>query len=360
MAKQWYPLLTKIALLVYCLIIALQSSGGEGTVLSLFIATAFSFGVQNVKDARLKCVCIAAFFLTPFALGPCLFFIPLLVMDAVYLLVSQVSAFALVPLLLLRPGTREALLLLPGAVFAVLFALSARWIEELSKAVLKTRDAAEGETLTLRRENKALADRQDAELYAATLKERNRIAREIHDNVGHLLTRSILMVGALRTVNQDAALAEPLSQIDTALNEAMNEVRKSVHDLHDDSVDLEASAGIIVNAFTFCPVSFDYSCGRDVPADVKYCFLAVLKEALSNVAKHSGATRVRVSMVEHPAMYRLTIEDNGTVRKYTDEDGAEPDEGIGLSNMRARVKALNGTIRFSEEDGFRIFISIPA
>ena len=45
-------------------------------------------------------------------------------------------------------------------------------------------------------------EKQDTEIYLATLKERNRIAREIHDNVGHMLSRSILMVGALKTVNQ--------------------------------------------------------------------------------------------------------------------------------------------------------------
>ena len=44
---------------------------------------------------------------------------------------------------------------------------------------------------------------QDYEIYLATLKERNRIAREIHDNVGHMLTRSILQLGALSVINKD-------------------------------------------------------------------------------------------------------------------------------------------------------------
>ena len=50
---------------------------------------------------------------------------------------------------------------------------------------------------------------QDYEIHLATLKERNRIAREIHDNVGHLLSRSLLQTGALQVMNHDKALDAP-------------------------------------------------------------------------------------------------------------------------------------------------------
>ncbi len=55
-------------------------------------------------------------------------------------------------------------------------------------------DSSEERTLLLSQKNKALQEKQDYEIYNATLKERNRIAREIHDNVGHVLSRSILMM----------------------------------------------------------------------------------------------------------------------------------------------------------------------
>ena len=80
---------------------------------------------------------------------------------------------------------------------------------------------------------------QDYEIYLATLKERNRIAREIHDNVGHMLTRSILQLGALSVINKDETVGEAINDLSGTLNTAMTSIRSSVHDLHDDSIALK-------------------------------------------------------------------------------------------------------------------------
>lgn len=62
--------------------------------------------------------------------------------------------------------------------------------------IRRIKDDSEERTLLLAEKNKALQEKQNYEIYAATLRERNRIAREIHDNVGHLLSRTILLTGA--------------------------------------------------------------------------------------------------------------------------------------------------------------------
>ena len=85
-------------------------------------------------------------------------------------------------------------------------------------------------------QKKALAEKQNSEIYAATLRERNRIAREIHDNVGHVLSRTILLTGAARAINKDQNLDSLLKGLDNSLNSAMDSIRSSVHDLHDDAV----------------------------------------------------------------------------------------------------------------------------
>ena len=64
--------------------------------------------------------------------------------------------------------------------------------------------------------------KQDYEIYAATLRERNRIAREIHDNVGHVLSRSILMTAACKTINKNDFLDPLLGNLEESLNGAMN------------------------------------------------------------------------------------------------------------------------------------------
>ena len=132
------------------------------------------------------------------------------------------------------------------------------------------RDDSEEHTLLLSEKNKALLEKQDYEIYAATLRERNRIAREIHDNVGHVLSRSILMTAACKTINKNDSLDPLLGNLEESLNGAMNSIRSSVHDLHDDAIDLEDAIKRLVKDFTFCPVNLTYDMSRHIPREVKY------------------------------------------------------------------------------------------
>lgn len=224
----------------------------------------------------------------------------------------------------------------------------------LQKNFRKTRDDSTELNLLLKEKNHTLIEKQDAQVYAATLKERNRIAREIHDNVGHVLSRSILMVGALKAINQQETMSQPLSDLSDTLSDGMNRIRESVHDLHDDVVNLKESLETLIDDFDFCPLEFTYDVSLHVPKDVKYSFITITKEALSNVIKHSNATKVLLQVHEHPSMYQLIIHDNGTkVTSYEDTDG------IGLTNMKDRIHALHGNIQFSNNQGFQIFITIP-
>ena len=114
-------------------------------------------------------------------------------------------------------------------------------------------------------------------------------------------------------------------------------------------------------------LTVDYDMSPEIPRNVKYCFIAAVKEAMSNIAKHSDADKISVILREHPAFYQLTVEDNGMVGRkgqngpLWEEEVVRMDgkEGIGLFNMKERVQALGGTFRIHTEKGFVIFISIP-
>lgn len=255
------------------------------------------------------------------------------------------------------------------------FILQYRTAEYLAHdiAFKKSRDDSTELNLLLKQKNQFLLEKQDYEIYTATLKERNRIAREIHDNVGHLLSRSILMTGAAKTLNRDPALSSFLEQLEDTLNTAMTGVRESVHDLHDDSIDLRGVLSELTEGFTFCPVQFNYDMGPEIPRAVKYSFIAIVKEALTNIMKHSDATKVLLSLHEHPGIYQLIIEDNGSPSPGISCDmqsdppsnsQSDPLEcfsgsGMGLANMRDRVATLHGTIQIQTQKGFRIFITVP-
>lgn len=198
----------------------------------------------------------------------------------------------------------------------------------------------------------------------ATLKERNRIAREIHDNVGHMLSRSILQVGALLAVYKDEQLKEQLGSVRETLGLAMNNIRESVHDLHDDSVDLnQAVLEVLGPIRADYEVIYRYDMEKNIPRNVKYCFLSAVKEAISNTMRHSDADRIEIVMVEHPVIFQLKIEDNGTTGEsgaFQKADGELLDgSGMGLSNMRTHVEGMHGIFHVSRDGGFRIFISVP-
>lgn len=245
------------------------------------------------------------------------------------------------------------LFLIPGCATAFLLWRKTVLYHRLDSQYRRTQDDSKELTLLLKEKNRTLLKNQDHEIYTATLKERNRIAREIHDHVGHMLSCSILMTGAMKTVNTDLTLGSALNQLEATLNTAMDNIRQSVHNLHDESVNLKDTLERLAASHTTCSVSLEYDMGSEVPVSVKYCLIAIVKEGLHNIARHSDADNAWIVLREHPALYQLSISDNGTPKKQP----ARP--GLGLENMRERTHFLGGTMQIYTEKGFQIFITLP-
>lgn len=282
-------------------------------------------------------------------------FLPLLFYELAVSLHHTFFIFAagLLPVLSFReePARLSWTVLLLFLIAWLLARKTARLLE-LEQEFRLLRDSSAEYHLLLQQKNRELIEKQNHEIHIATLKERNRIAREIHDNVGHMLSRSILQSGALSAINCQENLKEPLKELSSTLSLAMTSVRESVHDLHDDSIDLEASVSGLISDFPDYQISLNYDMGPFVPAQVKYCFISVIKEALSNTARHSNGREISIILREHPSLYQLMVKDNGT-------NARTGSSGIGISNMQERVKNLNGNFSISTEKGFRIFVSLP-
>lgn len=208
----------------------------------------------------------------------------------------------------------------------------------------------------LRLQNRDLLEKQDYEISNATLNERNRIAREIHDTVGHLLSSSILQIGALLAICKEESTKESLTNIKNTLSSGMDSIRSSIHNIHEDSLDLQSKLEELVHNFTFCKTVFSYHVNHDFPMKAKYSILFIVKEALSNVMKHSNATLVSITVSELPGLYQIIIHDNGTQNAQT---GSHDSSGIGLQSMIERVDTLGGNFYTDARDGFKIFISLP-
>lgn len=217
----------------------------------------------------------------------------------------------------------------------------------------------------LESKNQTLLENKDYEVSLATLNERNRISKELHDNIGHLLSRSLLMLGALLTISKDKDLSEGLSLLKDNISDGMTNVRNSIHNMHDESIDLYTSLETMTKEFTFSNIKFEYDLKNNMNSKLKYSIIAIIKEGLSNIIKHSNCNNVTLILREHPAMYQLILSDNGIISSKTQLklerilQGQGQNDSMGIQNIIDRTKAFQGNINFNFDQGFRIFISIP-
>ena len=307
------------------------------------------------KWAYVTLLC-AAYTLLCFFIFEFVIFLPLIAYDFISLekRVLRFMWIIALPVCFVSAGWRMTAVVVFSAAAAVMLHFRTTSQMKTQTDFFALTDDAKERAELLEHKNRELMEKQDYEVRLATLAERNRIAREIHDNVGHLLTRSILQIDALRvTCSSDSTVTNELEMIKSTMTDAMDSIRSSVHDLHDESISLKTQLEKLIEGFKFCPVRLRYDADY-LPTDFRVCFSAVSKEALSNIARHSNATEAAITVTEHPAFCQLVIWDNGTK-----QEKPIAVRGIGLENMAQRVNALGGIFRTDNENGFRIFISIP-
>lgn len=268
------------------------------------------------------------------------------------------------------------------SLLACLLSVRSGQAERMRRDNRRIRDALQERSLLLEAKNRDLLERQDYEVELATLAERARIAREIHDNVGHQLTRAKLQADALSVVHAgDKDVAAAFLGVGETIEEALQLVRASVHALREDSVDLAAQMRKAVDAVAAdsgVTVMLDVST-ENPPANVASCFVAVTRESVSNALRHAhGMTKVEVRCLEHPSLWQLVIKNDGQAAGgaaarageaagpaacggFPGKAVTEVREGMGISSMRERITALGGSFSAGplEDGGWRVFASVP-
>lgn len=258
--------------------------------------------------------------------------------------------------------TRALLLTAILSVAATLLSLRTAQLEREQERMRRTRDELQERALALEARNRDLADRQDYEVELATLAERARIAREIHDNVGHQLTRASLQTEALRVVHaNEPGVAADFADVKRTVDEALQLVRASVHALNDNAANLSVQLERIVKGARSDggPQIELEVLAEHAPANVANCFAAILREALSNTIRHAHAQAVTVRCMEHPSFYQLIVTDDGA--SSTPANSRNAAEGMGLGSMRERVEALGGTFTAGPRagaPGWRVFATV--
>lgn len=198
----------------------------------------------------------------------------------------------------------------------------------------------------------------------ATLQERNRVAREIHDSLGHALTaQTILLENALLFLPPKADRAKDYLRTATeSAYQALREVSKSVSTLRTDSRQY-APLGQTIPALMqdICQPAQIASSHRvelpdGLPDDVSLALFRIVQEALTNTVKHSQAQGVQVKLVAKSNRLHLQVLDNGK-----GFDPSKNTSGFGLRGMRERTQALGGTCQIwsAPGTGCRISVILP-
>jgi signal transduction histidine kinase len=205
-----------------------------------------------------------------------------------------------------------------------------------------------------------------AQAQAATLAERQRLAREMHDVLAHSLSGLVLnLEGAMLLADQGGADPQVRDAIHGAHRLAktgLQEARRAIGTLRDDALpgprrladlaaEFEADTGVA------CQVAVTGT-EAELGTDARLTVYRVAQEALTNIRKHARASRVELHLAYEPRGTRLIIEDfDGCSERHAPDEGT----GYGLTGMRERAELLGGTLTAGPTDGgFRVELQVPA
>jgi signal transduction histidine kinase len=196
----------------------------------------------------------------------------------------------------------------------------------------------------------------------ATMRERNRLVREVHDTLGHYLTViNVQLEVVTKLIDSNPARAKEAAVKAKALaSEGLNEVRRSVAALRptplEDKPLPEAIRGLIeTSRDAGLMVTFEQTgLARALSSEMETVLYRAAQESLTNIRKHAHASAANVGLTYTADSVSLRVRDNGVGRKG-DEDN------VGLSALRERVAVLNGAVRAENhlEGGFVLEVTLP-
>jgi signal transduction histidine kinase len=276
--------------------------------------------------------------------------------DALVLLLCLGTVFFGVEISLTEPGVpthyRVIFVVASLAFLPIAMYIIAAWAAgraEIVRAVLSPRDAELDRML-----NEVTLSR--SALAAAFDAERRRIERDLHDGAQQRLIALSMSLGMAKLdLPTDSAAAEQIGDAQQQARLALQDLRDLIRGIHPQILTERGLAAAVddVAARSQIPVDVHLEVPR-IPADVESTAYFAVCEALANVARHAGASQVRVSGRLAESMLFLEVTDDGS-------GGADPTHGTGLTGLGHRLAVLDGTIVLDSPigGGTRLRMEIP-
>lgn len=195
----------------------------------------------------------------------------------------------------------------------------------------------------------------------AEMKERNRLAREIHDTLGHALTGIITGIEACTTLMDVApeATKEQLKAIAEVARQGITDVRRSVNALRPDALEKSGLENALVTlvkemrSATSAEIEYNFktslNCFSDDEEDIIY---RIVQECITNSIRHGKANKINIYIDREFNLLSILIKDNGTGCKKIKK-------GFGLHHMEERLDMLHGSLDYNGTDGFTVEAKIP-
>ncbi|MDF9824861.1 signal transduction histidine kinase [Breznakia sp. PF5-3] len=209
--------------------------------------------------------------------------------------------------------------------------------------------------------NKQLQEYASIQEKMGETKERNRLAREIHDTLGHTLTGLSMGIDASMMLLDDnpEASKKQLERLSKTARQGLTDVRRSVNKLRPDALERhtlkEAIEQMIADFQLLSDIEIRFACHMPTLAfepDEEDTIYRIIQESITNSVRHGNATKIFVSIALDNNNIILLIEDNGIGSKKIQY-------GFGLHHMKERIDLLNGTMRVYGLDGFVVVAEIP-
>jgi len=239
-------------------------------------------------------------------------------------------------------------------MLAAVTLLAAHFLSRLESAqqddfLQQARLRSQVQELNLLNDDLALSLQKD--VHQAAVNERFRISREIHDNAGHDIIAAYIAFQTLGDLIENDEVKGMFDDTLTRLSDGVGKIRNILHNLTPAEVSSVARLEKICADY---PLAVDfkfYGNAEVVPVYVWSVFEVCLKEALTNVSRHSTAKQVNVQLTVAPQIIRLYVENDGVTNKKTPV-------GRGLSNLRYRVNNIGGNLSTTISEGKFMLIGI--
>jgi len=197
----------------------------------------------------------------------------------------------------------------------------------------------------------------------AVERERSRIARDVHDELGSKLTE-ISFQGSIaqRNMNDVSETRRQIEQMSASAREAVSSLQEIIWAADPENDTLEGLVGhishFVAEFFRISEVSCEvftppHIPDQNIPAVMRHNLYLAVKEAINNSAKHAHATRILIRIVIQESSLEVLISDNGNgfIAAADETDGKTKRTGHGLVNMRERLRAIGGRCEISSEPG---------